>query len=389
MEAEQIDKRVSWLDEQRRKDAEEITRLDDRIEQLDQVLKQQSRHVRDLGEEVARISALDARVHQYDETIGKHRQEINQQLEDQEQRRIAREKQLESLRKADRKTAADELDGMMAKLKGLKDIQESLEGRKREELRISRELDRIGKKLDMTSGELREEMHTGLQEARRQDAERINELESRGTDLAKKTDRLRGSMESAGAGLLKLETRAGAIEASEKELRQSQALWSEQQAARLSEFDRAWKNWEKRFSSFEQQAGQLNQRMEEYDETYRGLRLLRDELKDVSERLERRISEVTEMRRLSDDRFKHDWSTFEADEQKRWSSFRLNIDEQWKEHQRLHGSLQSEVAQLQEQMEASMTKLDELERSSKQKVGDLMTIVQEWAAEVRASESRK
>ena len=151
METEQIDKRVSWLDEQRRKDALEVTRLEELLEALSESARQQSQQLRDLAGEVARIPALEARIRQYDETIAKHRSEILQQLDTQEERRIAREKQLESLRTIDHKKVAEEVDELRIKLKALDRIDEALDVRKREELRISRTMGGIETKINQAT----------------------------------------------------------------------------------------------------------------------------------------------------------------------------------------------------------------------------------------------
>ena len=388
LETEQIDKRVTWLDEQRRKDAEELTRLEERLEGLDQSARQLAQQLRDLAGEMARISGLEARIRQYDETIAKHRSEILQQFETQDERQIAREKQLESLRSIHQKKTAEEVYELRTKLKELDQINESLDTRKREELRISRAVDGIEKKVDQASTVIEEEKRSvvGLREAKDRDSQRINELEGRATAVAKKVDELRGLVDSSDDQLRKLATRAGLLEVSEKELRQSQMLWTEQQSARLAEFERAWNAWEKRFVEFEIQSEDLQERIESYEETHRALRLLRDELKDVVERLDRRIAEVSEIQRLSEDRFKQEWSTFQADGQKHRSSFKLSSEERWKEHERQHGPITEQVKELQDRLETTILNFEELDRSSRGRITDLVTLVQEWGAELRDGE---
>lgn len=385
METEQIDKRVSWLDEQRRKDAEELTRLEERLEALDQSANQQAKQLRDLAGELARISALEARIRQFDETIAKHRSEILQQLETQDERRIAREKQLESMRSIDQKKGVEQVDELRAKLKVLDPISDALETRKKEEMRISRAADILDKKVDQIATDIDGEKRSvaGIREARDKDSLRINELEARVSALVKKVDELRGFIDASEDQLRKLAIRSGELELSERELRQSQNLWTEQQSARLAEFERAWNAWEKRFADFEIQSDQLQERMESYEETHRGVRLLRDELKDVIERLDRRIAEVSEIQRLSEDRFKQEWSTFQADEQKRWSSFKLSSDEQWKEHERQHRPIPEQIKELQDRLESSMASIDELDRLSKGRITDLVAMMQDWEAELR------
>lgn len=385
METEQIDKRVSWLDEQRRKDALEVTRLEELLVALNESARQQSQQLRDLAGEVARIPALEARIRQYDETIAKHRSEILQQLDTQDERRIAREKQLESLRKIDQKKVAEEVDELRNKLKALDRIDEALDVRKREELRISRTMDGIETKINQatTASENEQRAVFGIKEAGEKNNQRINELESRGSSLSKRVDELRSLMDSSEDQLRKLTTRAEMVELGEKELRQSQNLWTEQQAARLAEFERAWIAWEKRFAEFEIQSDDLKERIESYEETHRSLRLLRDELNDVVERLNRRIEEVSEIQRLSEDRFKQEWSTFQADIQKRWSSFKLSSEEQWKEHGRKHEFVSEQLSELQGRMETAEFGFEQLDRLSKGRISDLVALVQEWGAELR------
>ena len=389
METEQIDKRVSWLDEQRRKDALEVTRLEELLEALNESARQQSQQLRDLAGEVARIPALEARIRRYDETIAKHRSEILQQLDTHEERRIAREKQLESLRTIDQKKVAEEVDELKNKLKALDRIDEALDVRKREELRISRTMDGIETKINQATAASENEQRavTGVKEAGEKNNQRLNELENRGSSVSKRVDELRSLVDSSEDQLRKLATRAEVVELGEKELRQSQNLWMEQQAARLAEFERAWIAWEKSFAEFEIQSDDLKERIESYEETHRSLRLLRDELNDVVERLNRRIEEVSEIQRLSEDRFRQEWSTFQADIQKRWSSFKLSSEEQWKEHGRKHESISEQLSELQVRMETSELGFEQLDRLSKGRISDLVALVQEWGAELRDGDS--
>jgi chromosome segregation ATPase len=389
LETEQIDKRVSWLDEQRRKDVQEVTRLEELLEALDESARQQAQQLRDLAGEVARIPALEARIRQYDETIAKYRSEIMQQLDTQEERRIAREKQLESLRKIDQKKVVEEVDELGGKLKELDLISESLETRKREELRVSRAVDEIDKKASQAMASIEDEKRTvsGIREGREKNSQRINELESRGSSVSKRVDELRSLIDSSEDQFRKLATRTELLEVSEKELRQSQSLWTEQQATRLAEFERAWIAWEKRFAEFEIQSDDLKDRIDSYEETHRGLRLLRDELQDVVERLDRRIEEVSEIQRLSEDRFKQEWSTFKADEQKRWSNFKLSSEEQWNEHDRNHKLISEQLKELQARLATTIMSIEELDRSSVGRVSDLVALVQEWGAELRDGDS--
>jgi hypothetical protein len=47
----------------------------------------------------------------------------------------------------------------------------------------------------------------------------------------------------------------------------------------------------------------------------------------MAQKFERRINEITEMQRLAEDRFRQEWVTFKADDQKRWTSYTISQDE--------------------------------------------------------------
>jgi chromosome segregation ATPase len=293
------------------------------------------------------------------------------------------------LRTIDQKRVAEEVDELRNKLKALDRIDEALDVRRREELRISRTMDGIETKINQatTASENEQRAVSGIKEAGEKNNLRINELENRGSSVSKRVDELRSLFDLQEDQLQKLSTRAQVVELGERELRQSQNLWMEQQAARLAEFERAWIAWEKRFAEFEIQSDDLMERIESYEETHRSLRLLRDELNDVVERLNRRIEEVSEIQRLSEDRFKQEWSTFQADIQKRWSSFKLSSDEQWKEHGRKHESISEQLKQLHARSDTALSSIEQLDRSSKGRISDLQALVQEWGAELRDGDS--
>ena len=48
---------------------------------------------------------------------------------------------------------------------------------------------------------------------------------------------------------------------------------------------------------------------------------------DLNVRIERRINEITEIQRLTEERFRQEWVTLKADDQKRWTNYSLTQDD--------------------------------------------------------------
>ena len=102
----------------------------------------------------------------------------------------------------------------------------------------------------------------------------------------------------------------------------------------------------------------------------------------VVERLERRITEISEMQRLAEDRIKQEWASFQADDQKRWNSYRLGHDEQWREHSRIHEKIGNEIQALEENLGLVIRDVSANEEIHRQQVMDLLALLRDWAAEI-------
>lgn len=383
-----MDKRVSWLDEQRRKDSEHIARIHERLDGFEGKLASQSAQLEDLATDLARISAVAARIRQFDDSLDNHREEVGKQLETIDQRHIARESQLESIRKSDQKQVSDLMDEMRLRLGAIDEMREALETRRQEELRLNRALDALTTQIKDLSREVEQRGHSlaSLQESKKQEGKRVSELESRGSDLARKIDALHGPIDVMDDQLSKLKAKFGELERDESELRHSQTVWSEQQSVRLAEFERQWKSWDKQFHAFVEQAEAMDGKLETYQETFRELVRLREELQGVTQALERRISEVGEIQRLNAERFREDWAGFQADDQKRWTGFTLSADELWKDHGRAHEKLNADLHSIKADLEDSMVALAELSRSNRQRLLELSALVRDWEAELEPND---
>src|SRR3989304_5602291 len=99
MDGTSLEKKLAWIDEQRRKEAEVIRRLTERMEAAEAANGGIARQLQDLSGELARLAAVTARIAQLDETLTKHRNEVSRQLEAAEARRSERDRQLEPVRR--------------------------------------------------------------------------------------------------------------------------------------------------------------------------------------------------------------------------------------------------------------------------------------------------
>jgi DNA repair exonuclease SbcCD ATPase subunit len=383
MAREGVDQRLEWLDGQRRKDTEALDRLEQRLAALEEQDAKSVRQTQDLASEVSRLAALAARINQFDDALTKHRQEVSRQLHSAEEARSAKEKTLEQARKRDQGELAQAIQELKKELVQLDEIREDSKARREEEKRISRAVDALAKRADelKTRDDDRVRWMASSDEGRKQDLKRVSDLQVEATDLRTRYDSFRGIVDTVEDRLRRIEVRLGEMTAGESERHEAMTLWMEQQHLRTVEFERQTKDWGRHFETFEKMAGELERRMLAYEETHRALRQQRDDLSNLTERLERRIIEVSEMQRLGEDRIKQEWASFQADDQKRWNTDKLSRDELWRDHNRLHEKVAKDLQALDESLRGALETLGELGAVTEQRVVDLLALVRGWASE--------
>jgi chromosome segregation ATPase len=380
MDPDRLEQRLSWLDEQRRKDLGQMSSFEERLTKLEESIAGQRKEIEAATGDLARLSTLAARISEFDDALHVHRQEVTRQLKDTEERRDERLKNQDQLWHSDLDALATKVTELRKDVEDLAGLQEALDVRKEEELKLHRGQDELEKRLRDLEDRAEDQVHSlsNLVENTRSDAKRINEVQGDLSGLRARVESIKGSIDLIEDRARRQETQLGELSATEKERREVLDSWTENQNRKLVDFERQWKNWEERFGAFEAQGEELEARMVQYEETFRQTKQLQSSLEKVIERLERRINEVTEMQRLSQDRFQQEWTSFQADDQKRWSTHKLTQDEHWREHARIHDRLQEQVEALRQDVDQSKQEFEAVVSAIDRRVRSLLVLASDW-----------
>ena len=92
-----------------------------------------------------------------------------------------------------------------------------------------------------------------------------------------------------------------------------------------------------------------------------------DDFERIGDRLERRINEVAEMQRLSEERFRQEWNDWTADDQKRWKQFTISNDEVWRSHDKEFERFVQRIAEMQQLFAPIQDSLDRLWRMERER----------------------
>ena len=219
-----------------------------------------------------------------------------------------------------------------------------------------------------------------LEDGRRQDAKRLTDLQGDVAVLRKQSDSQRGQTEVLSSGLRKVETRLNELVTVEVERRETMQAFLDKQALSQVERERVWKDWQSRFEVIEKQATDTEKQMVMLETTHREAKRAQVVLEELNQRVERRINEITEVQRLAEDRFRQEWVTFKADDQKRWTSYTLTQEEQRNEATRQFDRMADQVTQLGDSLQETHDMLQQVNELTEKRLQSLLAVVHDWVS---------
>ncbi|MCZ7553652.1 MAG: hypothetical protein M5U05_13870 [Anaerolineales bacterium] len=382
MELDQIKKQVNWLDEERRKDKLKIGALEERLADLEGKLTTQEKHNTELESQVSRLGAIVAKVDGFEEALLQNRIEAKQKLEEQDKLTRKREDETEKVRRAEFHSLETNLGEARKELEQLPEIKRNLKNRVDEEMRLSRLIDEVRNWVDTLRRSDEEYTRTirALEDGRRIDAKRITDQSGEVSALRKRADEQGGRQELVTASLKKVEVRLNEISAIDAERRETIANFLNSQALREIERERLWKEWQTRFEQIESQASEVESALQALDATQRAVKRSQQAADDLSQKLERRINEVSEIQRLAEERFRQEWATFKADDQKRWTNYTLTVEEQRSEIRLQHEKLAEKVTSIEDELQEIQDLLDGMSELTEKRLQSLLAAVHEWVS---------
>jgi len=383
MDIEQLAQKMEWLDEERRKDRTSLAALEDRFTRSEGTITTLTQQVKELNDEVARLSSLVGRYSQIEDSIAQLRVEFKRMIESLEKSRSDREREQEKVRLADLESINRSIGEVRKVAEPIADVKKAMAARADEEQRLNRTMDELVKRVEEAL-RVDEEYHRQQRltdEAVKQDGKRITDMAAEIATLRKRVEEQRGRVDLVVDSTKKIEVRVGEIQTAEAERKQAQNSWMERASLVQVERDRTWKEWQVRFELIERSGTTLDTQLQSMDNTMSALKRAQDSFDEITQRFERRINEITEMQRLADERFRQEWVTFKADDQKRWTNYTLNQDEVHRESTRQFEKLVGRVTSLEDSSQVLTDAFHTSQAQTHDRLQGLLTAVHAWLEE--------
>ncbi len=380
MDLEQIIKRLDWLDDERRKDKTTIATLEEKINTLAGSIPPLLQQIKEQSLDLARLSANMPRFDQLEAMIGQVRVETNRAVESSERQRVERDRDIEKQRRADVEALSIGIGDVRKGLEPIAELKRSLQARVEEDFRLGRLIEELEQKLvESTRGD--EEYRRAiklLEDAQRQDTKRLTDLQGEVAASRKRLEEQRGKADVNADSLRKIEMRLAEYQAAEGERRQAQTAFIEKQNLLQVERDRIWKDWKVRFEVIEKSAQNLDAQLQTLDATHRAVKRAQDGFDEISQRFERRINEITEMQRLTEDRFRQEWVSFKSDDQKRWTNYTLSQEETQREVGRQFEKLNERLVLLEDLTQEINDLQHQFSEETQKRLQSLLSTARDW-----------
>jgi chromosome segregation ATPase len=382
MEMEQILKQVDWLDDERRKDKTRIGALEERLSSTEGNIPSLANQIKDLGSDIARLAALMGRMDNFEEAILQARTETKQYFDELERQFKKQQEETEKVRRVEMRALDSSLVELRKELEPIPELKRGLKARVDEESRLGRLIDEVRTRIETVrrSEEEYTRSYRLLDDGRRQDSKRLTDLQGEVAAIRKRVDEQRGQVELASSALKKVDARMNEMAAVETERREAQANFLESQALREVERERVWKEWQARFELIETQTSDIEENLQALEATHRAIKRTQQTVDELAQKVDRRINEITEIQRLSEERFRQEWVTFKADDQKRWTNYTLTLEEQRNEAARQYEKLGERVTQLEDSTQEIQDLLHQINEQTEKRLQSLLSVVHNWVS---------
>ncbi len=382
MEFEQLIKRIDWLEKERQKDKEAISKLKEQIASIETSVNVESKQLKTLTNQVTEISSTASRINQFEDMFTKQRADLKKAIDENEKRSQRREAEIVK----NYRLEIEQVNKEVAEQKKLSalgaDIKKKFKERADETQRLVNNIADLKERLEESLKATQAAVQTQKlsDEARKPDLKRIADVQGEVTALRKRVDENRDKFTIFSDGIRNVENRITDLLNNELERKQLQTVFLEEQARAQIDRDRAWKDWREKYENFLKEAETLDTQVQSLDDTLRAAKKTQESYVELNTKLERRINEVTEMQRLTEDRLRQEWIAFKADDQKRWTGYTLSSEESMRDIRKDIPKLEERVSALNEATQVIQDQLHQTTDATEKQLQEFMNVSHELMA---------
>jgi chromosome segregation ATPase len=190
-----------------------------------------------------------------------------------------------------------------------------------------------------------------LKEDAARDAKRAATMQGEVAAVLQRMDQAAAKVELVLDAQKRVDQKLETLTEQEEIRREQQKEFLERVNGLQQDHEHTWKDWAKRFDIVERQSEEIGVRLKDVETTDLAVRRAQRAFDELVEKITRRVNELNEVQRLGEQRLRQEWSTHQADSQKRWSNFVLSQEEQQRELERQRERMAGRVTEVEDRLQ--------------------------------------
>ena len=380
MENEEIVKRIEWLDGERRKDRQTINELQAQVSKLQEVIALQKRELSNINKDNKKSFSSVVRLDEYEETNAKLKAELAKSQRLIEKRLDTMEQTTAAQRSDDRDTYNKKMLELQGEIKALNELKKSVQSKGEDDFRLNQKLEDLARQLaDLrSSGDEQNRLAKILDDNYRVESKRLSDLQIELNTLRKRIDEDRIIADAQKEYLKKLEGQIHDLVNREKTRNQEQIEFIEKQSLLSVDRENLWKDWQEEIQQMKALSENFHGQVRELETLNREIKQGQSDFEVINQRLERRINEITEMNRLTEERFRQEWIAFKADDQKRWTNYSLSQEETNREGNREINKIDERITSLEDAVQNLLDTVQVIHEETEKRIKGLLMLANEY-----------
>ena len=381
---EQLERRVEWLDNERRNDKTNLASMQNRLTVLETENANLRKQIKELETLISQQGTQIASTDKYDAQIARVNTELSRQLRESNERATMNLDEAVKRQKLEVDSVKSSLTKLYEAIEQINTLREELKTLKVEDTRLARLIEEQKAKIVDVS-RFDEDYRRSLQmieENRRQEAKRITEVQGEIASMRKRIDETRNRIEGLADNFRTFDTRITELQTFEKDRKEAQAVFIDTVNSSLVDKERNFKNWEARFKELDAININLNAQVESLEEARLAVSKSLAQADKMTQQFERRINEISEVQRLNDERFRQEWASFKSDDLKRWANYMLTYEEQNREGNQEIVELNRQIEEIKDLSIRNQDAVEVLQRETVRHVQAILRAYQDYIQNV-------
>jgi len=350
MDLNQVSQVVGWLDEERRADRVELTKLLQRLETQERELTGQAKRIEELEERLIRTQAQMTRFGQIDERLEQAKNELAVMIRNEEEQRKQDRRESDQLRMAERESTVRSLNELRRQFQELPRYHEELLLRRAEDQRLGEAILSLQQDVSSLSKPVETQARSVayVEQQVGQSLRQITALQDELADILKDIEAVSARVPALEEPVRRTERRLRELSEQFPVLERGQHEFFE--TVRLAEVQRERQiaDWTAQMEAHETRMADFAAQMRTYREQHEKVQGVVPALDKFRERVQQEQSEVAELQRMAEVRQKQELAQWQEDNDRHWKKQEVIWSHQWHQQERANEEYAQQLKLLQE-----------------------------------------